>query len=110
MKFTWAVHGKNYSWQHLLFHLFAACYRSRRILVPAPCSPSASALCCIFRPKVEMQEEQIRQLEHHAAQLKQSLKAGGIVNPSVTSTDVDDNAEGEQPERSESRGADGELP
>ena len=36
-----------------------------------------------------MQGQQIRQLEHHAAQLKESLKAGGVISQSVTSTDGD---------------------
>lgn len=57
-----------------------------------------------------MQEEQIRQLEHHAAQLKDSLKTGGIINPSVFSTGGDSNGVGEQAGQTESRGTDGELP
>lgn len=34
-----------------------------------------------------MQEQQIKQLEHHAAQLEDTLKAGGIISASVTSTE-----------------------
>lgn len=39
--------------------------------------------------QIDMQEQQIRQLEHHAAQLKDSLQAGGLISKSVFSVDND---------------------
>lgn len=64
-----------------------------------------------------MQEQQIRQLEHHAAQLKDSLQAGGLISKSVTSADGVAGEGGgggavavaEHAGR-ENRGADGDLP
>lgn len=61
-----------------------------------------------------MQEQQIRQLEHHAAQLKDSLQAGGLISKSVTSPDGVA-AEGViggagVAENAGNRGADGDLP
>lgn len=63
-----------------------------------------------------MQEQQIRQLEHHAAQLKDSLKVGGIISQSVTSMDgvptiggVEEEGEGEVSQKQDQR-ADGDLP
>lgn len=64
--------------------------------------------------KIDMQEEQIRKLEHHAAQLKDSLQAGGLISRSVTSADSSVAAEGGGgggvAEHSRNRGADGDLP
>ena len=60
-----------------------------------------------------MQEQQIRQLEHHAAQLKDSLKAGGIISQSVTSMDgvaaVGGVAEDGEVSQKGEQGADGDL-
>lgn len=56
-----------------------------------------------------MQEEQIRQLEHHAAQLKDSLQAGGLISPSVTSIAAAA-VGGGGASQGGSRGADGDLP
>ncbi len=39
--------------------------------------------------QIDMQEQQIRQLEHHAAQLKDSLQAGGLISKSVSSPEKD---------------------
>lgn len=61
-----------------------------------------------------MQEQQIRQLEHHAAQLKDSLQAGGLISKSVSSADKDkDNvpADGGVGDQSGNQGAaNGEKP
>lgn len=80
------------------------------LLLPA-CS---SAVCARTAEKIDMQEQQIRQLEHHAAQLKDSLKAGGIISQSVTSTEGVTAVGGVEEEVEAShkgdQGADGDLP
>ena len=43
----------------------------------------------VYPVQIDMQEQQIRQLEHHAAQLKDSLQAGGLISKSITSGDKD---------------------
>lgn len=86
-----------------------------------PCCGVCFAVVLLKYTKVEMQEEQIRQLEHHARKLKESLKAGGLVDPSVhsgvDSVNANANADaGEGRERGQTgqlsggRGADGDLP
>lgn len=62
--------------------------------------------------KIDMQEQQIRQLEHHAAQLKDSLQAGGLISKSVTSADgvAAEGGGGGVAEQSGNQGADGDLP
>lgn len=60
-----------------------------------------------------MQEQQIRQLEHHAAQLKDSLQAGGLISKSVASADsvaAEGGGGGGVAEHARNRGADGDLP
>lgn len=63
--------------------------------------------------QIDMQEQQIRQLEKHVAQLTDSLKAGGVISQSVTSKDTaapEVTGEGGGLGQKESRGADGDLP
>lgn len=62
--------------------------------------------------KVDMQEEQIRQLEHHAAQLKESLKAGGLIGQSVAPPETGGLAVGGAGGGGDhgGRGADGDMP
>lgn len=58
-----------------------------------------------------MQEQEIHRLEHHVAQLSQSLKAGGLISQAVTSSDGVPTGEGEKgAENVEKKEADGDLP
>lgn len=51
-----------------------------------------------------MQEQQIRQLEHHAEQLRDSLQAGGVIPEGGGA------GGGGAAEETRNRGADGDLP
>lgn len=59
-----------------------------------------------------MQKEKIRRLEHHAAQLEDSLKTRGIISPSVVNNSIERDGDegGGQTVQAQSREADGELP
>lgn len=77
-------------------------------------SACSSVICVRTAEKIDMQEQQIRQLEHHAAQLKDSLKASGIISQSVTSTEgvtaVGVVEEEVEVSHQGGQGADGDLP
>lgn len=82
-------------------------------MLRVPSSVLGMSACLVT--KIDMQEQQIQQLEHHAAQLKDSLQAGGLISQSVASAGGD-TAEGgggggrEAAEQTGNRGADGDLP
>lgn len=96
---------------------------------PPDCMPSSTLLCmpfityyrpclaCLRAPftKIDIQEQQIRQLENHVAQLKDSLQAGGLISQSVASAGGDtteglEAGDGGEAEQTGNRGADGDLP
>ncbi|CAM9162267.1 unnamed protein product [Pylaiella littoralis] len=65
--------------------------------------------------EIDIQEQQIRQLENHVAQLKDSLQAGGLISQSVASVGGDtteglEAGDGGEAEQTGNRGADGDLP
>lgn len=75
------------------------------------CYPPRAHFMHVRQTKIEMQEQQIRQLEHHAAQLKESLRAGGLISKSINSGDgVAAEGAGGEAEQAQNRGADGDLP
>lgn len=59
-----------------------------------------------------MQEGQIQQLQHHVAQLKESLQGGGLISRSITSTNGVAAEGGGVAEAAEpsGNGADGDTP
>lgn len=83
------------------------------------CTTRPLFACMYFGPlflsakKIDMQEQQIRQLEHHVAQLKDSLQAGGLISKSVTSADgvaAEAGGGGGVAVHAGNQGADGDLP